>query len=446
MDGMMAMLRRKALNRLEDWKAHKTTQALLVDGARQVGKTSIIEEFGRSRYGHMVEFNLVDRPDVLRAFQKADTADDLFMVITAYADDELVPGDTLIFLDEIQCCEDVVTMVKFLVQRYGQYDYVLSGSLLGTELRNIRSVPVGFLDSFTMYPMDFEEYCWANGVATQALDEVTAAFRERRPVNQAVHERMSDLFHEYLIVGGMPAAVSSFVAERNIQTVRLQQRSIIDRYRDDVSQYAHDVGDARAIRRILDLIPAELNQQNKRFRITQIAKGARLSREEDRFLWLADAGVALPVYNVNEPRYPLMLSMNSRLFKLFLDDVGLLTCMCGMDVLRDLINDRADINYGALYENVVAQELKAHGFDLYYYKNNAIGELDFVVEYPHGRVMPLEIKSGKSYKRHSAMTRALATENFGILRGLVFAETNVEPGDRVDYLPIYMISQLRREE
>ena len=440
------MLRRKALERLDFWKSHKVSQALLVDGARQVGKTSIIEEFGRTRYKHMVEFNLIDRPDVLKAIQGVETADDLFMAITAFAENELVPGETLIFLDEIQCCSNVVTMVKFLVQRYGQYDYVLSGSLLGTELKSVKSVPVGFLDSFTMYPLDFEEYCWARGASSQVLDEVGAAFRELRPVNPAVHQRMSDLFHEYLIVGGMPAAVSAFVADRNLQTVRLLQRSIVDRYRDDISQYAQSLNDARAIRRIFDLIPAELNQQNKRFRITQIDNGARLSREEDRFLWLVDAGVALPAYNVDEPRYPLMLSMKSRLFKLFLNDVGLLTCMCGMDVVRDLLSDRTDINFGSLYENVVAQELKAHGFDLYYYKNNSIGELDFVIEYPRDRVLPLEIKSGKSYKRHSAMTKALATENFGMHRGIVFAETNVETAQSVDYLPIYMISQLQKEQ
>ncbi|WP_349679946.1 ATP-binding protein, partial [Bifidobacterium sp. UBA6881] len=365
------MLRRKALERLAAWKRGKTTQALLVDGARQVGKTTVIEEFGRTYYEHLVELNFIDNPEALSAVQKANTADDLFMAIAAFAQDELIPGKTLVFLDEVQACPDVVTMVKFLVQRYGQYDYVFSGSLLGTGLRGIRSVPVGFLDSFTMYPLDFEEYCMARSVSNQALEEVADAFRNRRQVNPAIHQRMTDLFHEYLIVGGMPAAVDAFVKTHNVQQLRLQQQSIVDQYRRDISQYADNLADARAIRRIFDLVPAELSQQNKRFRITQVSKGTRLSREEDRFLWLADAGVALPVYNVDEPRYPLMLSMNSRLFKLFLNDVGLLTCMCGMDVIRDLLNDRTDINYGALYENAIAQELKAHGFNLFYYKNNS---------------------------------------------------------------------------
>ena len=288
------MLRRKALERLAAWKRGKTTQALLVDGARQVGKTTVIEEFGRTYYEHLVELNFIDNPEALSAVQKANTADDLFMAIAAFAQDELIPGKTLVFLDEVQACPDVVTMVKFLVQRYGQYDYVFSGSLLGTGLRGIRSVPVGFLDSFTMYPLDFEEYCMARSVSNQALEEVADAFRNRRQVNPAIHQRMTDLFHEYLIVGGMPAAVDAFVKTHNVQQLRLQQQSIVDQYRRDISQYADNLADARAIRRIFDLVPAELSQQNKRFRITQVSKGTRLSREEDRFLWLADGAWHCP--------------------------------------------------------------------------------------------------------------------------------------------------------
>ncbi|NMM94752.1 ATP-binding protein [Bifidobacterium oedipodis] len=440
------MLKRKATEKISFWKQHKGKQALLIDGARQVGKTSIIEDFGRSNYQHMVEINFVDNPDALTAVNNASTADDLFLAISAYADDELVPSETLIFLDEVQQCANVVTMIKFLVNRYGQYDYILSGSLLGVELKSVVSVPVGYLDSFTMYPMDFEEYCWARKVPQNVLQEVTDAYVERRPVNQAVHKRMTDLFHEYLLVGGMPDAVSVFIAEHNIQSLRARQTAIINRYQDDISQYADSLAHKQDIRRIFDLIPSELNQQNKRFRISSMDTHARMTRHENDFLWLADAGVAIPVYNVDEPRYPLMLSMNSRLFKLFLDDVGLLTCLCGMDIVRDLLNDRTDINYGALYENAIAQELKAHGFPLYYFKDNAIGELDFVIEHPRGRVMPIEVKAGKNYKRHSALTRALSTPNYDMEHGIVLAKANVETDGIIDYLPIYMVSQLAYDE
>lgn len=436
------VFKRKAMEKLVFWKEHKNKQAMLVDGARQVGKTSLVEEFGRTNYEHMVEINFIDMPDARRATDNAQNADDLFLAISAYAQDEIIPGKTLIFLDEIQTCRDVVTMIKFLVSRYDDYDFVLSGSLLGVEAKSVESVPVGFLDSITMYPMDFEEYCWANKVPGNVWNEVRLAHKEKRSVNEAVHRRMTDLFHDYLLVGGMPDAVSVFLEQHNIQSLRARQQAIVNRYREDISQYAENLTQARNIRRIFDLIPSELNQQNKRFRVTSLDKHARMERNENNFLWLADAGVALPSYNVEEPRYPLMLSMQSRLFKLFMNDVGLLTCMCGMNVVRDLLNDRTDINFGALYENVVAQELRAHGFPLYYFKNNTIGELDFVVESAAGRVVPVEVKSGKGYRRHHAIDKALATPNYGMERGIVFAESNVECMKNIDYLPIYMVSQL----
>lgn len=204
------MFKRKAMEKLVFWKEHKNKQAMLVDGARQVGKTSLVEEFGRTNYEHMVEINFIDMPDARRAADNAQNADDLFLAISAYAQDEIIPGKTLIFLDEIQTCRDVVTMIKFLVSRYDDYDFVLSGSLLGVEAKSVESVPVGFLDSITMYPMDFEEYCWANKVPGNVWNEVRLAHKEKRSVNEAVHRRMTDLFHDYLLVGGMPDAVSVF--------------------------------------------------------------------------------------------------------------------------------------------------------------------------------------------------------------------------------------------
>ncbi|NMM98057.1 ATPase AAA [Bifidobacterium sp. DSM 109959] len=438
------MLRRKAMTQLLFWKEHHTKQAMLVDGARQVGKTYLVREFGKANYRHVVELNFIDNEDARDAVNAARNAKDLFLAISAYADDELVKGETLVFLDEIQQCKEVATKIKFLVDQFDDYDFVLSGSLLGVELKSVRSVPVGYLDSITMYPLDFEEYCWANGVPANVFTEVHEAIEEKREINDAVHRRLTRLFHEYLIVGGMPAAVANFVNEHNVQSLRVYQQNIISRYREDISQYTESIRQSRIVRRIYDLIPSELNQQNKRFKVTSVGSGARYVRYQEEFLWLVDAGVALPVYNVDEPRYPLMLAERSNLFKLFLSDIGLLTCMCGMDVVRDLINDRTDINYGSLYENVVAQELKAHGFDLYYFKNNMIGELDFVVEHPRGTVMPIEVKSGKTYTRHSALNKALATESYGMKRGIVLAESNVKTVGQVDYLPVYAVSVLNR--
>ncbi|OZG66322.1 ATPase [Bifidobacterium hapali] len=439
------MLQRKAMKQLEFWRAHKAKQAMLVDGARQVGKTHLVRTFGKANYNHTIEINFIDNEDARDAIDAAHNANDVFFAISAYANDDLIAGETLIFLDEIQACRDIVTKIKFLVDRFSGYDFILSGSLLGVDLKSVRSVPVGYLDSITMFPLDFEEYCWANKVQPAVFDEVRSAFAQRRPVNDAVHRRLAGLFHEYLIVGGMPQAVENFVQEHNIQSLRMYQQNIIDRYREDIAQYADGVERVRAIRRIYDLIPAQLNQQNKRFKVASVTAGARYVRYQEEFLWLTDAGVALPVYNVDEPRYPLMLAQKSNLFKLFANDVGLLTCMCGMDVVRDMLRDRTDVNYGALYENAVAQELIAHGVTPYYFKNNAIGELDFLMESSRGVVVPIEVKSGKTYNRHSALNRALATPNYGMERGVVLAETNVQVQERIDYLPVYMVAVLDRE-
>lgn len=438
------MLKRKAMDDFVFWKEHKGKQALLVTGARQVGKTYLVREFAAQHYEHLVEINLLENKAARQAFDAAADSSDLFLRLSAFATEPLVPGKTLVFIDEVQESKETVTAVKFLVDRFGEYDYVLSGSLLGVELKNLRSVPVGYLDSVEMFPLDFEEYCWANGVAQNVLDAARNALRERRPVDEFVHQRLLRLFHEYLIAGGMPDPVSAFVGSHNVQVLRSRQNGIIERYREDISKYAENNAEARAIKRIFDLMPSELSQQNKRFVLSSIEDGAHFDRLEDEFLWLADAGVALPVYNVREPRYPLMLSMTSNFFKLFMNDVGLLTCMLGMDAVREVIADRLDVNFGALYENVVAQELRAHGFPLYYFKSRAMGELDFVVEHPPTKILPIEVKSGKSYKRHSALTKVLSTPNYGIDEALVLCEGNVEVEGGVTYLPVYGIDFLER--
>ena len=434
------MLRRKAWDALLSWKERKTTQALLVDGARQVGKTYLVREFARQKYEHFAELNFLENAMAARAVSSATSADEAFMRISAFVDGQMVPGSTLVFLDEVQECKEIRTAIKFLVDRYPEYDWVLSGSLLGIDLNNVKSIPVGYLDSFTLYPLDFEEFCWASGLPEQVIESARAAFEADAPIDEFVHERLLGLFHEYLVVGGMPAAVDAYVQGHNLQAVRRVQRNIMARYREDISKYAG--GHAVAVRRIFDLVPSELSQQNKRFILSDAVGKSSFDRHENDFLWLADAGVALPTYNVDEPRPPLALSRKSSLFKLFLCDIGLLACACGMDVTRDMLAGRRDVLYGAIYENAVAQELAAHGFPLYYFKSKAMGELDFVVEHPSMTVLPIEVKSGKTYKRHSALSRVLATENYGIERGLVLCEGNVERTGKVVYAPVYCVAFL----
>lgn len=435
------MFERKAWNSFEDWHRYKRKQALLVTGARQVGKTYLIREFAKSRYQNIVEINLYDNQEAAKAFSQAADSRELFLRISAFSDSKLVPGETVIFLDEVQECREAVTMVKFLMER-GDYDYILSGSMLGVELKNIRSAPVGYLNTVTMYPMDFEEYCWANGVGGDVIDEVRDAFANERPVDEYVDRRLKGLLHRYLISGGMPDAVQAFVDTDDVTAVRTAQNAIIEQYRFDISKYAGDR--ARTVKRIFDLIPSEVSQQNKRFVARNIEGDSHIKRYENDFLWLTDANAAIPVYNVDEPRYPLKASMRANSFKLFQSDVGLLTYQMGMDVVRQMLGDRSDINYGSIYENFVAQELVAHGLEPFYFKSQAMGELDFVVQWPFDRVLPIEVKSGKGYIRHSALTKVLTTENYGIEQGVVLCEENVERDGKVLYLPAYMAMVFQR--
>lgn len=431
------MLRRKAEEAFKAWKESSTTEALLVMGARQVGKTYLIEHFAEQAYRHVVKFDLVEQTDVLAAMNSAASAQELFMVISAYAGARLVPGETVIIIDEVQECDEALTLIKYLTQREG-YDYILSGSLLGVELKDVRSVPVGYLRIVEMFPLDFEEFCWANGVGAEAWHEVESAYRDERPVMEAVHERFLTLFHWYRIVGGMPQAVSQFVATHDLSAVNDSQSSVIALYRYDISKYAAQ-DKKLAIREIFDQMPAQLDSQTKRFNFAALAPRGTYERYEDDFLWLVDAGVAIPVRNVAEPKRPLRLVENRSFFKLFMNDVGLLSAACGMDVVRDLVSNDYSVNYGSIYENAVAQELHAHGRGGYFFRNRKLGEIDFVVQLKDS-VLPIEVKSGKTYKRHSALDNVLSTPNYAIDKAVVLCERNLHKEGKVVYCPVYMVA------
>ncbi|MDR3295655.1 MAG: AAA family ATPase [Clostridiales Family XIII bacterium] len=433
------MLKRKAYHAIKRWKDTKTKQGLLVTGARQVGKTYIIREFARDHYARFAEINLIENRKAADTLSAADNAADLFMRISVLAESELVPGQTLIFIDEVQVCKEIVTSIKFLAEQTG-FDFILSGSMLGVELKNIRSVPVGYLDTLVMYPLDFEEFCVANGVPGDALDAAKGSVRARTAVPDYIHEKLLSLFHEYLIIGGMPAAVDAFCASRNIGAVRGIQENLILLNKQDISKY--NERDALVIKNIYDLIPPELNNQNKRFVLKDMNDHARYGRYRECFIWLAEAGVALPVYNASEPVYPLKLSQASNLFKLFMGDVGLLTSTFMKDTAIEILNRNPNVNYGSIYENAVAQELKASGFELYYYRNKKLGELDFLVETPDGTVLPVEVKSGKDYKRHNALANIISSGIYDLREGFVLCENNVERNGKITYLPVYAAAWL----
>lgn len=434
------MISRKIEKELERFHSSKDKKALLITGARQVGKTYTVRKFGQAHYKNVVEINFIENKQAATLFDNANGSEDILLRLSAIAKKPLLPGETLIFLDEVQACKDIITAIKFLVEE-GSYRYILSGSLLGIELKDIRSVPVGYMDVLTMYPMDFEEFSLANGVSKRVLNMLRKSFDEKQSVAQIVHEKMMSLFNLYLIVGGMPAAVKKYIDTNNLQEVLREQRSIINLYKMDISQY--DPDQKLYIEEIFDLIPSELNSKNKRFILKNLNENFKFSRHTNSFIWLKDAGVALPTFCASEPVVPLKLSQSTNLFKLFLSDVGLLAAMYMDDIQLKILNHEKNINFGAIYENVAAQELRAHGFDLYYFNSKKQGELDFLVE-DRGEVLPIEVKSGKDYTKHAALSNVMSNEDYDIPKAYVFQNENVSLNGKIIYYPIYMIMFVER--
>jgi len=432
------MIKRKKENEMQNYLLNNK-RALLVTGARQVGKTFTIRKVGKACFEHFVEVNFVERPEALKLFEEAKGTQDLLLRLSAFTNRKLVPGKTLIFFDEVQECKEMVTAVKFLVEE-GSYKYVMSGSLLGVELNDLRSVPVGYLDEMEMYPLDLEEFANALGISDDVIAHLRECFVQRKPVDAFIHGRMLDLVRHYLLIGGMPAVVQKYLDTNNLKSVLEQQRGIIRTYKRDITKY--DAGHKLQIEEIYDLIPAELNAKNKRFTLKELGEKARFARYEGGLLWLNDAGVAIPTYNVEEPKVPLLLNKQRNLFKLFLNDVGLLAAMYGDNIQLRLLSGDNYINYGAVYENFVAQELNAHGFanghGLYYFNSKKQGELDFVIEY-NGAVLPIEVKSGKNYERHRALSNVVKNEQYAVNQAFVLCQDNVSVREKAVYLPIYML-------
>lgn len=436
------MLERRIKQEIRDFLDSDRKEALMVTGARQVGKTYIIRECAKEIYKNIVEINFVENQQAVKLFENITGSKDILLRLSALTDVPMIPGETLVFFDEVQECPEIVTAIKFLVED-GQYRYILSGSLLGVELKDIRSVPVGYLSILEMYPLDFREFCEANRVSQTVMDKLKECFEKKQPVDELIHEKMMELFRLYLIVGGMPAVVDAYIRTNNLKEVLRIQQGIVQLYYKDIAKYDKD--NKLYLDEIFSLIPSELNNKNKRFIMKDLNENFRFSRYENSFIWLKEAGVALPVYCVQEPEIPLLLSKSTNLFKLFLSDVGLLASMYVDGLQLKILSREKDINFGAIYENAAAQELKAHGFELYYFNSKKQGELDFVIEYK-GNVLPLEIKSGKAYTRHNALDNVLKDERYAIPQALVFCNENISTVDKIVYLPIYMIGFLENEK
>ena len=427
---------------IEEW-LKRSDKALLVTGARQIGKTWLIrEEIAKSGY-RKFEVNFIDQPDLVDYLNVKMSANEFLVKLKMIMPEDCKPQETVVFFDEIQKCPEIVTKIKFLVEE-GSFKYVMSGSLLGVELKGITSVPVGYLTVLRMYPMDFEEFMIANSVSKTTLEMLKAKFETCQPVDEFIHQKLLSLFFIYLIVGGMPDAVKIYIATKDIREVDKVQRDIVALYKEDFSQHESEDKKLKLIS-IYDIIPAELNKQNKKFVFTMLNKELKFDRYENSFLWLKDAGVALPVYNVEAPVIPLKASKSSNVFRLFSNDTGLLTSAYPAETKLELINKNSEVNNGAHFENAVAQQLTANGLEPYFCKKKNIGEMDFVIEMD-GKVVPIEVKSGKAYKAHKSLDNFMKISDYHIEKAYVLSVANMEQEGSVVYLPIYMCYLLKERK
>ena len=434
------MLYRKFLHRIEDFFQSEPNKILLVNGARQIGKSYLIRYVGKKMFRNYVEINLKEDSEGMRIFASAKTTNDFYMQLGAVAGNKLGRKEnTLVFLDEIQSYPHLMTMLKFLNQE-GRYTYIASGSQLGVALSQTASVPIGSISIEEMYPLDFEEFLLAMGCGVETIEGMRQKFIAGEPLNESLHNYMLQQFKLYLLVGGMPEAINKFLENRNIAHVRNIQRDIYALYRVDASQY--DADKKLVIRKIYDLIPSNMENKKKRIvvkRIETTAGHKQFSDYADEFEYLTNSGIALSVQAISNPKFPLLESESKNLLKLYMNDVGLLTCLLYGTNINAVLRDENSVNLGSVYESAVAQELHAHGFALHYYDNKQKGEVDFLVDdYTNLTVLPLEIKSGKDYTVHSALDRFLKTPDYNVHRAVVLSNAReVFKKDNITYQPIY---------
>lgn len=436
-------MKRDIKEKIVNWLNNKHN-ALLLDGARQVGKTYIIRECLRESGLNVIEINFIESPEFIELFDTAENANDVLIRMSVRFGQQMIPGRTIIFLDEVQECKEIVTKIKFLVED-GRYRYILSGSLLGVELNDLRSAPVGYLDVLDMYPMTLFEFYKALGISDRIFDLITDSYTKRIKIDDYIHKQLLSAFYLYLIVGGMPDAVNTYLKTENIESVQGVQHNILRLYHQDFAKYEKDNKEKLKLREVYDAIPSELSEKNKRFKLKKLGTGMNYDRVENTFLWLKDAGVALPVYNVTEPVIPLEINTKRNLFKLFLSDVGLLTAQYSTETRMKILSQNESINNGGLFENVAAQELFAHGYKVWYYNSKKQGEVDLMIEQGED-VLPIEIKSGKDYKRHSALSNILSDPNYNIPEAFVFSNSNVSRNGKVTYLPMYMLACIQKKK
>ena len=435
------MLYRKIETLIESHLKSDTQKILLIDGARQVGKTYIIRYVGKKLFENFIEINMVE--DFLgdRLFENIRTVEDFYLQVSMLAGDKMKQKEnTLIFIDEIQAYPHLLTLLKFLSQDK-KFTYIASGSLLGVTLSQTTSIPMGSIRKVRMFPLDFEEFLYANGMNEFVISSMRKKFELLEPLDESMHNKIMDLFRKFLLVGGMPDAVNSYLAEKNIQAVREIQSEIHDYYSADASKY--DTEKKLKIRKVYELIPSNMENKKKRVVAQNIEnkRGKTFRDYSDEFEYLISAGIALNVQAISNPVFPLIESSGKNLLKLYLNDVGILTGILYGNNIRAVLDDNKSINLGSVYETVVASELIAHGHKLFYYDNRSKGEVDYLIDdYDTLSVVPIEVKSGKDYTIHSALNNFVQNDGYNIKKAFVVSnERNIKHNGKITYLPIYYI-------
>lgn len=435
------MLYRKIEALIESHLKSSSKKILLIDGARQVGKTYIIRYVGQRLFENFIEINLVEDSLGNRLFAGTKTVEDFYLQISMLAGSKMKQKEnTLIFLDEIQAYPHLLTLLKFLSQD-DKFTFIASGSRLGVTLSQAASIPMGSIRKVRMFPLDFEEFLYANGMNEIAITAMRKKFKGLEALDKPIHDKMMDLFRKYLLVGGLPDVVNSYLAEKNIQAVREIQSEIHEYYASDASKY--DEEKKLKIRRIYDLIPSSMENKKKRVVAQNIEnkRGKTFGDYQDEFEYLISAGIALNVQAISNPVFPLLESTGKNLLKLYLNDVGILTGILYGNNIRAILDDEVSINLGSVYETVVASELIAHGYKLFYYDNRSKGEVDYLIDdYDSLSAVPIEVKSGKNYTVHSALNAFVQNEDYHIQKAFVLSNAReITTNGKITYLPIYYI-------
>lgn len=435
------MLFRKIEVQIEAHLKSKSQKILLVNGARQVGKTFIIRHVGQKLFENVIEINMIEDSLGARLFADVRSVEDFYLQVSMLAGDRMKDKEkTLIFIDEIQAYPQLLTLLKFLAQD-NKFTYIASGSLLGVTLSETTSIPMGSIRQLSMFPLDFEEFLYANSLNELAISSMRKKFEQREALDEAAHNKMMDYFRKYLLVGGLPDAVNAYLETKNIQRVREIQSEIHRYYAADASKY--DTERKLKIRRVYDLIPSNMENKKKRVIAQSIEekRGKTFADYQDEFEYLISAGIALSVQAVSNPVFPMIQSTGKNLLKLYLNDVGILSGILYGNNIRAILDDDRSINLGSVYENVVASELAAHGHKLFYYDNRHKGEVDYLIDdYDSLSVVPIEVKSGKDYTVHSALNTFVKNEDYHIKKAFVLSnERTLTTKGKICYLPIYHV-------